>query len=157
MKIVLIVIGKTNEQYLIEGISQYHKRLQHYTQFEVLEISNVKNAKNLSNSELIKMEGQLVLKQLKSSDHLVLLDDKGKSFTSPKFAEKMQSWMFSGKKRLVFLIGGAYGFSEDIYARGKEKLSLSRMTFSHQMVRLFFVEQIYRGYSILNNEPYHHE
>ena len=157
MKIVLLAIGKTNEQYLIEGISQYQKRLKHYTQFEMLEIPNIKNAKNFLNAELMKREGELILKQLQSSDHLVLLDDKGKDFTSPKLSEKLQSWMLSGKKRLVFVIGGAYGFSEDVYARGDEKLSLSKMTFSHQMVRLFFVEQIYRGYTILNNEPYHHQ
>ncbi len=157
MKIVLLSIGKTNEQYLIEGISQYQKRLKHYIQFEMLEIPNIKKAKNFSNTELMKREGNLILKQLQSSDHLVLLDDKGKDFTSPKLSEKLQSWMLSGKKRLVFVIGGAYGFSEDVYARGDEKLSLSKMTFSHQMVRLFFVEQIYRGYTILNNEPYHHQ
>ena len=157
MKIVLLTIGKTSEKYLIEGISQYQKRLKHYTQFEMLEIPNLKNAKNFSNAELMKKEGELILKQLQSSDHLVLLDDKGKDFTSQKFAQKLQSWMLSGKKRLVFVIGGAYGFSEDVYVRGNEKLSLYKMTFSHQMVRLFFVEQIYRGYSILNNEPYHHE
>ena len=157
MKIVLLAIGKTNEQYLIEGISQYQKRLKHYTQFEMLEIPNIKNAKNFSNAELMKREGELILKQLQSSDHLVLLDDKGKDFTSQKFAQKLQQWMLSGKKRLVFVVGGAYGFSEEIYKRGNEKLSLSKMTFSHQMVRLFFVEQIYRGYTILNNEPYHHE
>jgi len=157
MKIVLLVIGKTNEQYLIEGISQYQKRLKHYIQFEMLEIPNIKKAKNFSNTELMKRQGELILKQLQSSDHLVLLDDKGKNFTSSKLSEKLQSWMLSGKKRLVFVIGGAYGFSEDVYARGDEKLSLSKMTFSHQMVRLFFVEQIYRGYTILNNEPYHHQ
>jgi 23S rRNA (pseudouridine1915-N3)-methyltransferase len=157
MKIVLLTIGKTSEKYLIEGIAQYQKRLKHYTQFEMLDILNIKNAKNFSNAELMKKEGELILKQLQSSDHLVLLDDKGKDFTSPKFSEKLQSWMLSGKKRLVFVVGGAYGFSEDIYARGNEKLSLSKMTFSHQMVRLFFVEQIYRGYTILNNEPYHHQ
>ena len=142
MKIVLLVIGKTNEQYLIEGISQYQKRLKHYIQFEMLEIPNIKKAKNFSNTELMKRQGELILKQLQSSDHLVLLDDKGKNFTSSKLSEKLQSWMLSGKKRLVFVIGGAYGFSEDVYARGDEKLSLSKMTFSHQMVRLFFVEQI---------------
>ena len=157
MKIVLLVIGKTNEQYLIEGISQYQKRLKHYIQFEMLEIPNIKKAKSFSNTELMKRQGELILKQLQSSDHLVLLDDKGKNFTSSKLSEKLQSWMLSGKKRLVFVIGGAYGFSEDVYARGDEKLSLSKMTFSHQMVRLFFVEQIYRGYTILNNEPYHHQ
>ena len=157
MKIVLLAIGKTKEQYLIEGISQYQKRLNHYTQFELLEIPNIKNANNLSDSELLRKEGELILQQLQLSDHLVLLDDKGKDFTSSKFAEKLQAWMLSSKKRLVFVVGGAYGFSEQVYQRGNEKLSLSKMTFSHQMVRLFFVEQIYRGYTILNNEPYHHE
>ena len=157
MKIVLITIGKTNEKYLIEGISSYQKRLKHYTNFEMMEIPNIKNAKNLSEAELMKKEGELILKQIQSSDHLVLLDDKGKDFTSPKFAQKLQQWMLSGKKRLVFVVGGAYGFSEEVYKRGNEKLSLSKMTFSHQMVRLFFVEQIYRGYTILNNEPYHHQ
>ena len=157
MKIVLITIGKTNEKYLIDGISDYQKRLKHYTNFEMIEITNIKIAKNLSEAELMKKEGELILKQIQSSDHLVLLDDKGKDFTSPKFAQKLQQWMLSGKKRLVFIVGGAYGFSEEVYTRGNEKLSLSKMTFSHQMVRLFFVEQIYRGYTILNNEPYHHE
>ena len=157
MKIVLLAIGKTKEQYLIEGISQYQKRLHHYTQFELLEIPNIKNANNLSDSELLRKEGELILQQLQLSDHLVLLDDKGKDFTSSKFAEKLQGWMLSSKKRLVFVVGGAYGFSEQVYQRGNEKLSLSKMTFSHQMVRLFFVEQMYRGYTILNNEPYHHE
>ena len=157
MKIVLLTIGKTSEKYLIEGIAQYQNRLKHYTHFEMIEILNIKNAKNFSNAELTKKEGELILKQLQSSDHLVLLDDKGKDFTSPKFSEKLQGWMLSGTKRLVFVVGGAYGFSEEVYARGNEKLSLSKMTFSHQMVRLFFVEQIYRGYTILNNEPYHHQ
>jgi 23S rRNA (pseudouridine1915-N3)-methyltransferase len=157
MKIVLITIGKTNEKYLIEGISNYQKRLKHYINFEMTEIVNIKNTKNLSELELMKKEGELILKQIQSSDHLVLLDDKGKDFTSPKFAQKLQQWMLSGKKRLVFVVGGAYGFSEEVYQRGNEKISLSKMTFSHQMVRLFFVEQIYRGYTILNNEPYHHE
>ena len=157
MKIVLITIGKTNEKYLIEGISDYQKRLKHYTNFERIEIANIKNAKNFSESELMQKEGELILKQIKNSDHLVLLDDKGKDFTSQKFSQKLQQWMLSGKKRLVFVVGGAYGFSDEIYKRGNEKLSLSKMTFSHQMVRLFFVEQIYRGYTILNNEPYHHE
>ena len=157
MKIVLLTIGKTSEKYLIEGISQYQKRLKHYTQFEMLEIPNLKNAKNFSNAEIIKKEGELILKQLQNSDHLVLLDDKGKDFTSPKYAQKLQQWMLSGKKKVVFVVGGAYGFSEQVYKRGNEKISLSKMTFSHQMVRLFFVEQLYRAFTILNNEPYHHE
>ena len=157
MKIVLLTIGKTNAKYLVEGINQYVKRLTHYTHFEMNEIPNFKNAKNFSKAELMQKEGELILNYIKDPDHLVLLDDKGKDFSSPKFAQKLQGWMFSGKKRLVFVVGGAYGFSEAIYARRNEKLSLSKMTFSHQMVRLFFVEQIYRGYTILNNEPYHHQ
>ena len=157
MKIVLLTIGKTSEKYLIEGIAQYQNRLKHYTHFEMIEILNIKNAKNFSIAELMKKEGELILKQLERSDHLVILDDKGRDSTSLKFSEKLQNWMLSGKKRLVFVVGGAYGFSEQVYTRGNEKISLSKMTFSHQMVRLFFVEQIYRGYSILNNEPYHHQ
>ena len=157
MKIVLVVVGKTNEKYLTEGISDYQKRLNHYTNFEIVEISNIKNAKNFSEKELIKKEGEMIFKQINTSDYLVLLDDKGNDVSSPSFAEKLQQWMISGKKRLVFVVGGAYGFSQEVYNRGNEKLSLSRMTFSHQMVRLFFVEQLYRGYTILNNEPYHHK
>jgi len=157
MKIVLLVVGKTSEQYLIDGISKYQKRLQHYIGFEILEIPNIKKAKNISNTELMKKEGKSILNTLHPSDYLVLLDEKGKGFTSLKFSQKLQGWMLSGKKRLVFVVGGAYGFSEEIYIRGDEKLSLSNMTFSHQMVRLFLVEQIYRGYTILNNEPYHHK
>ena len=157
MKIVLVVVGKTNDKYLIEGISDFQKRLKYYLNFEIIEILNIKNAKNFSKTELMKKEGDLILKQIQNSDHLVLLDDKGKDFTSKKFSEKLQQWMLSGKKRLIFVIGGAYGFSQEVYIRGNEKLSLSKMTFSHQMVRLFFVEQLYRGYTILNNEPYHHK
>ena len=157
MKIVLLSIGKTSEEYLIEGIAQYQKRLKHYTQFELIEVSNIKKAQNFSKNELMKKEGALILNKIQASDYLVLLDDKGQDFTSVKFSNKVQQWMLSGKKRLVFVIGGAYGFSDIVYQRGNEKLSLSKMTFSHQMVRLFFVEQIYRTYTILNNEPYHHE
>ncbi len=157
MKIVLLSIGKTNEKYLIQGISLYQKRLKHYTSFEMIEIPNIKNSQNLSKLEFIKNEGELILKNIQNSDHLVLLDDKGQDYNSIKFAEKLQNWMLSGKKRIVFVVGGAYGFSKEVYQRGNEKLSLSKMTFSHQMVRLFFVEQLYRGYSIIRNEPYHHE
>ena len=156
MKIVLVVVGKTNEKYLIEGISDYQKRLKHYINFEIVEILSIKNAKNFSEKQLIKKEGEMILKQINTSDYLVLLDDQGNDFSSPSFAEKLQQWMISGKKRLVFVVGGAYGFSQQVYDRGNKTLSLSKMTFSHQMVRLFFVEQLYRGYTILNNEPYHH-
>jgi len=157
MKIVLLSIGKTNEKYLIGGISLYQKRLKHYTSFEMIEIPNIKKSQNLSKLELMKKEGDLILKNILNSDYLVLLDDKGKEYNSLSFSEKIQNWMLSGKKRIIFVVGGAYGFSEEVHQRANEKLSLSKMTFSHQMVRLFFVEQLYRGYSILNNEPYHHE
>ena len=157
MKIVFLSLGKTNEKYLIEGISLYQNRLKHYTSFEMIEIPNIKNSKNLTKLELMKKEGDLILKNIQNSDHLVLLDEKGKEYNSTKFSEKIQNWMLSGKKRIVFVIGGSYGFSNAVYQRGNEKISLSKMTFSHQMVRLFFLEQLYRGYSILNNQPYHHE
>ena len=157
MKIVFLSLGKTNEKYLIEGISLYQNRLKHYTSFEMIEIPNIKKSKNLTKLELMKKEGDLILKNILNSDLLVLLDNKGKEYNSLNFSEKIQNWMLSGKKRIVFVVGGSYGFSMEVYQRGNEKLSLSKMTFSHQMVRLFFVEQLYRGYSILNNEPYHHE
>lgn len=157
MKIVFLSLGKTNEKYLIEGISLYQNRLKHYTSFEMIEIPNIKKSKNLTKLELMKKEGDLILKNIQNSDHLVLLDEKGKEYNSINFSEKIQNWMLSGKKRIVFVVGGSYGFSNDLYHRGNEKISLSKMTFSHQMVRLFFLEQLYRGYSILNNQPYHHE
>ena len=157
MKIVFLSVGKTNEKYLNEGISLYQRRLKHYTSFEIIEIPNLKKSQNFSKLELLNKEGVLILKNIKNSDHLVLLDDKGKEYNSINFSKKIQNWMLIGKKRIVFVVGGAYGFSKDVYQRGNEKLSLSKMTLSHQMVRLFFVEQLYRGYSILNNEPYHHE
>ena len=157
MKIILFEVGKTNKQYLIEEISDYQKRLKHYMSLEIVEIPNIKNKKNLSWEEITKKEGNMILTQIKSSDYLVLLDDKGKQFTSVEFSNKLRQWMLNRTKRLIFVIGGAYGFSKEIYNRGNEKLSLSRMTFSHQMVRLFFVEQLYRGYTILNNQPYHHK
>ncbi len=156
MKILLLTIGKTSESYLLEGIAKYVRRLNHYVKFDVFEISNIKKAKNFSKTELMKKEGKLILKYLDLTDYLILLDGKGKDFNSSQFAKHLQSWMFSGKKRLVFAVGGSYGFSQEIYSRSNEILSLSKMTFSHQMIRLFFVEQLYRGYTILNNEPYHH-
>ena len=157
MKIVLITIGKTNNDYLIDGINDYTKRLKKYSNFEIIDVPNVKNTKHLSDYELIKKEGEIILNQLKDTDHVVLFDDKGKAYTSLTFAQKFQQWLIVGRKRLVFIIGGAYGFSDSLYERGNEKLSLSNMTFSHQMIRLFFLEQMYRAYTILNNEPYHHK
>ncbi len=157
MKIVLLTIGKTSEKYLIEGFSQFQTRLRHYCSFEIIEIPNIKNAKNLSISELIKKEGKLILKTLQDTDYILLLDEKGKNYLSVEFSKRLQNWMTGGKKCLVFVVGGAYGFSDEVYKRANEKISLSKMTFSHQMVRLFFVEQLYRAYTILRNEPYHHD
>ena len=157
MKIVLLVIGRTSERYLLDGLSNYQKRLQHYIQFEIFEIPNIKKAKNFSKIELIKKEGALIINKIQPYDYVILLDNKGQEYTSLRFSDKLQSWQLSGKKRLVFVIGGAYGFSDDLHLLANESLSLSKMTFSHQIVRLFFLEQLYRGYTILNNEPYHHE
>jgi 23S rRNA (pseudouridine1915-N3)-methyltransferase len=153
----LISIGKTKEKYINEGITKYLKRLKFYTQFDSFEIPNIKSSRSLSNLEIVRKEGELILKLLHDRDYLVILDDKGNSFTSIQFSDKLHSWMLSSKKRLVFVIGGAYGFSDKVYQKGDEILSLSKMTFSHQMARLFFLEQIYRSYTILNKEPYHNE
>ena len=157
MKIKLIVVGKTNAKYLLEGEREYENRLKHYTKFEEIIISDVKQSGKLSENELKKKEGQLILGKLESSDHVILLDEKGKSFSSLQFSEFLQQKMNSSLKSLVFVVGGPFGFSDDIYQRANSKLSLSKMTFSHQMVRLIFKEQLYRGFSILRGEKYHHE
>ena len=157
MKILLLVIGKTDEHYLTEGIQKYCKRLRHYIGFDFEEISDLKNRKSLSESQQKKQEGTLIISKLKAGDKLILLDDKGKDFSSLGFSEHLQQQMNSGIKRLVFVVGGPYGFDESVYAKAQAKLSLSKMTFSHQMIRLFFVEQVYRALTILKNEPYHHE
>ena len=157
MKIKLIVVGKTNAKYLLEGEREYENRLKHYTKFEEIIITDVKQSGKLSENELKKKEGQLILGKLESSDHVILLDEKGKSFSSLQFSEFLQQKMNSSLKSLVFVVGGPFGFSDDIYQRANSKLSLSKMTFSHQMVRLIFKEQLYRGFSILRGERYHHE
>ena len=155
MNIVLLVVGKTSEDYLAAGILEYQKRLCNYIRFSIIEISNVKKNKKTSKFEIIRDEGVEIFKHINSSDYVVLLDEKGESFQSVNFAQKLQSWMMMSKKRLVFIVGGSYGFSSKIYDRGDEQLSLSKMTFSHQMIRLFFTEQLYRAFSILNKQPYH--
>ncbi len=157
MKIKLIVVGRTNAPYLLEGEKEYVKRLKHYIKFEEIIIKDVKQSGKLSKSELKKKEGKLILEKLEHSDHVILLDDKGKSHSSFEFANFMQQKMNSGLKSLVFVVGGAFGFSDEIYQKANSKLSLSKMTFSHQMVRFIFKEQLYRGFSILKGEKYHHE
>jgi len=157
MKILLLVIGKTDEKYLMEGMDKYRNRLKHYIGFDCEEIPDIKNRKSLSEAQQNKLEGDLILAKLKVGDKLVLLDDKGKEFTSLAFSKHLQQQMNSGIKRLVFVVGGPYGFDTSVYAKAQGKLSLSKMTFSHQMIRLFMVEQIYRAMTIQKNEPYHHE
>jgi 23S rRNA (pseudouridine1915-N3)-methyltransferase len=156
MKIKLIAIGKTDSQDLIKLIDTYKNRLQHYVKFELFVIPDLKNVKNISENQQEK-EGELILKQLLPTDQLILLDEKGKEFRSIEFSQFLQKKMNSGIKQLVFVIGGPYGFSKNVYLTAQGKVSLSKMTFSHQMIRLFMVEQIYRGFTILKNEPYHHE
>lgn len=157
MKTILIQIGKTEEKYLNEGISIYEKRIIHYIQFQSITIPAIKNAKNLSEDQQKDFEAELILKQISDSDFIMLLDEKGEQFRSIQFAEFIQKKMNTGLKNLVFIIGGPYGFSKKIYARANVKISLSEMTFSHQMIRLLFMEQLYRAMTIIKNEPYHHE
>ena len=157
MKILVLAIGKTDEQWVQEALLKYSKRLQHYIPFEFEVIPDLKNTKNLSEAQQKEKEGALILKKLKPSDEVFLLDEKGKEYRSVEFARYLQHQMNSRVKRLVFIIGGPYGFSLELYAKAKGKLALSKMTFSHQMIRPFFVEQLYRAMTILKNEPYHHE
>ncbi|HUH26278.1 MAG TPA: 23S rRNA (pseudouridine(1915)-N(3))-methyltransferase RlmH [Flavobacterium sp.] len=157
MNIKLLAIGKTDNKNLQALIDEYAKRLGFYIKFDLEVIPDIKNAKNLSETQQKQKEGELILSKLSPTDHLILLDENGKVFSSVGFAEELQKKMNSGIKTLVFVIGGPYGFSEDVYKNANTKISLSAMTFSHQMVRLFIVEQIYRGFTILRNEPYHHQ
>lgn len=157
MKIVLLVIGKTDASYLTDAINEYKNRLIHYIPFEMNVIPDIKNVKNLSEIQQKEKEGELLLKALQPGDCVVLLDERGKEFTSMQFAAYIEKKQHSVAKRLVFIIGGPYGFSETVYDVASEKISLSKMTFSHQMIRLFFIEQLYRAMTILSNEPYHHE
>lgn len=157
MNIKLLAIGKTDHKALQSLIDEYTKRLSFYIKFDLEIIPDIKNAKSLSESQQKEKEGALILSKLAPTDLLILLDDKGKSFSSPQFADELQKRMNSGVKTLVYVIGGPYGFSEEVYKAAQGKVSLSQMTFSHQMIRLFFIEQLYRGFTILRNEPYHHE
>jgi len=156
MQIKLITIGKTDNTQLQHLIDNYQKRLGHYIKFNLEIIPDIKNVKNLSEELQKQKEGELILNKIANSDVLVLLDENGKQLDSVAFSNYLQKHMNSGLKQLVFVIGGPYGFSKDVYNKAHGKLSLSKMTFSHQMVRLFFIEQLYRGFTILKNEPYHH-
>ena len=157
MNIKLLAIGKTDNKQLIQLIDTYQKRLKFYIKFDFEIIPDIKNAKNQSEAQQKQKEGELILSKTNSSDFLVLLDENGKQMDSVAFSGYLQKHMNSGLKQLVFVIGGPYGFSQEVYLKAQGKISLSKMTFSHQMVRLFFIEQLYRAYTILRNEPYHHK
>ena len=157
MKIKLLCIGKTDDKNLVKLKTNYQLRLRHYIKFELEIIPDIKKTKNLSENQQKELEGELILKKLKPADQLILLDEKGHEFRSVEFSRFLQKKMNSGAKQLVFVIGGPYGFSDAVYKKAKGKVSLSKMTFSHQMIRLIFVEQLYRAFTILKREPYHHE
>lgn len=156
MTIKLICIGKTDDKSLELLIMHYIKRISFYTRFEIEIIPDLKKGKNLSETEQKQKEGDMISSKISTSDVLVLLDENGQQFSSENFADYLQKHMNSGIKNLLFVIGGPYGFSDEIYQRANGKVSLSKMTFSHQMIRLFFIEQLYRAHTILKNEPYHH-
>lgn len=157
MNIKLLAIAKTDQEYLKEGIGIYEKRLKHYINFEIKVIPDLKNASNLSKDQQKAEEGKLLLKDISNTDFLILLDERGKTFSSINFSKYIQSQMNNSVRNLIFIIGGPYGFSEEVYKRANAKISFSEMTFSHQMIRLFFVEQLYRAFTIIKGEPYHHE
>lgn len=156
MKIILLTVGKTDTDYLKKGISIYESRLKHYIPFEIRTIPDIKNTKKITFEQQKEKEGELILKNINTSDYVVLLDEKAIEFSSVEFSKFIQKKMLSGIKNLFFVVGGPYGFSTDVYKRADSKIALSKMTFSHQMVRLIFIEQIYRAFTILKNEPYHH-
>ncbi|MCR9016279.1 23S rRNA (pseudouridine(1915)-N(3))-methyltransferase RlmH [Aquiflexum gelatinilyticum] len=157
MQIRLIAVGKTDHAAIQSLVEEYSKRLGFYIKFELEIIPDLKNSKNLSEASQKEKEGELILKKVQTSDELVLLDEQGKQYSSVDFSEYLQKKMNTGLKQLIFVIGGPYGFSAEVYQRANGKISLSKMTFSHQMVRVFFVEQLYRAFTILKNEPYHHQ
>lgn len=157
MKITLIQVGKTSQSYLIEGISEYQNRLKHYCNFEVVTLIPAKQTQSNNNTEQIKKsDSNLILTKINSGDFIILLDDKGKELDSVAFADYLSGHQNKSTKNLVFIIGGAFGFSDELYQRANLKLSLSKLTFSHQMVRLFFTEQLYRAFTIIKGESYHH-
>lgn len=156
MKITLLTVGKTEDEYLQKGIARYLKRLKHYVPFKMLELPELKNNKNLSQDQQKAKEAEMIFKNISSTDHVILLDEHGQDFSSIQFSEFLNKRLTESVQHLVFLVGGPYGFDQTVYNRATGKVSLSRMTFSHQMVRLFFVEQLYRAFTILKGEPYHH-
>ena len=157
MKITLLTVGKTDKDWVRQGLDIYVSRLKHYIPFSIVEIPELKNVSALSKDQIKIKEGDLILKNLRPTDDVILLDERGKQYTSVELARIIQDKISYAGKDIVFIIGGAYGFCEDVYNRANSKMSLSRMTFSHQMVRAIFAEQIYRAFTIMRGEPYHHE
>lgn len=157
MRITLLTVGKTDIKWVSEGLEVYSSRLRHYIPFEIKEIPELKNASSLSRDQIRTAEGKLILKNLRDSDEVVLLDEHGREFRSVEFASMLEKRLSASSRDLVFVIGGAYGFSTEVYERASSKISLSKMTFSHQMVRTIFVEQLYRAFTIIRGESYHHE
>ena len=157
MKITLLTVGKTDKDWVRQGMDIYVSRLKHYIPFSVVEIPELKNVSAMTKDQIKAKEGELILKQIKPADDLILLDERGKEYTSVELAKVIQDKISYTGKDMVYVIGGAYGFSDAVYQRANSKISLSRMTFSHQMVRAIFVEQIYRAFTIMKGEPYHHE
>ncbi len=156
MKITLLVIGKTDKDFVIKGIEEYEKRLTRYVPFEMVVIPDIKNTKNMSEQQQKQKEGALILSKIKPTDTLLLLDENGKTFSSVQFSQFIEQKMINSNKNIVFVIGGPYGFSDEVYQAAQGKISLSKMTFSHQMIRMIFVEQLYRAMTIIKGEPYHH-
>ncbi|MDC1105980.1 23S rRNA (pseudouridine(1915)-N(3))-methyltransferase RlmH [Prolixibacteraceae bacterium] len=157
MKVTFLVIGKTDQNHLQEGIKIFEKRLGHYLPYEMKIIPDIKNNRKLSENQQKEKEGELILQQVQNSDTMVIMDERGDMFDSIGFSKYLEKKMVMGTRNLIFVIGGPYGFSQKVYDRANGKISLSKMTFSHQMVRLIFVEQLYRAMTILKNEPYHHQ
>jgi 23S rRNA (pseudouridine1915-N3)-methyltransferase len=156
MKITFLTVGKTEDAYLKDGIEKYVKRLKHYTRLEMIELPELKNTKALTPEQQKVKEAEMILKKIGVTDHVILLDENGMELTSKQFAGYLNKKAISSGVNLVFIVGGPYGFDEQVYQRANDKLSLSLMTFSHQMVRLFFTEQLYRAFTIIKGEPYHH-
>lgn len=157
MKITLLTVGKTDIKWVKDGLEMYVSRLKHYINFDLVEIPELKNVSALTKEQIKHKEGELILKGVRSQDELILLDEHGKEFRSLEFAKSLEDRISRGSRDIVFVIGGAYGFSDEVYGRSDAKISLSKMTFSHQIVRAIFAEQLYRAFTIMRGEPYHHE
>ncbi len=157
MEIVLLTVGKTTIDFVLDGIAEYTKRLKHYIPYSIQMLPDIKKAASLSVERQKEAEGEMIISKLLPGDHVILLDERGKEYSSMEFATFLEKQMVAGRKRLIFVVGGPYGFSRAVYDRADGKISLSKMTFNHEMVRLFFTEQVYRAMTILRGEPYHHE